>query len=81
MGVPTGATRDRENRSQWMGVCVTGRAASEPRPVHHFRTCVSFRQLLLYTRYAVERVCVCETSGLQYLELVCGVKGEEPLKN
>ena len=38
------------------------------------------RQLLLYTRYAVERVCACETSGL-YLELVCGVKGEEPLKN
>ena len=24
------------------GVCVTRRAASEPRPVHHFRTCVSF---------------------------------------
>ena len=79
MGAPTGATRDRENRSQWMGVCVTSRAASEPRPVHHFRTV--FRLGNCCCILAMQsNVCV-RVRRLDYISNLCGVKGEEPLKN
>ena len=70
-GEYTGRGRPDGSDATDPGVCVTGRAASEPRPVHHFRTCVSLGNCCCILAMQ-SNVCV-RVRRLDYISNLCVV--------